>query len=106
MARGLEHAVIPSQNVKDLEDIPADLRRKIDIKSVDSIDQLLPLVLTPEVDDTREKRPDFLRQGAARQTGRETAGQSRRRALILRSACPRRVSPARDARRGVFMWQL
>lgn len=46
VARGLEHAVIPSQNVKDLEDIPADLRRKIDIKSVDSIDQLLPLVLT------------------------------------------------------------
>ena len=55
VARGLEHAVIPSQNVKDLEDIPADLRRKIDIKSVDSIDQLLPLVLTPEADSACER---------------------------------------------------
>ena len=62
VARGLEHAVIPSQNVKDLEDIPADLRRKIDIKSVDSIDQLLPLVLTPEVDDTC-KRPAPAKKG-------------------------------------------
>ncbi|MCH5276263.1 MAG: endopeptidase La [Desulfovibrionaceae bacterium] len=46
VARGLQHAVIPSQNVKDLEEIPADLRRRIDIRSVDSIDELLPLVLT------------------------------------------------------------
>ena len=62
VARGLEHAVIPSQNVKDLEEIPADLRRKIDIKSVDSIDQLLPLVLTPEVDDAC-KRPAPAKKG-------------------------------------------
>ena len=69
--------------------------------------QFVDVYADPGISGTRaEKRPDFLRQGAARQTGRETAGQSRRRALILRSACPRRVSPARDARRGVFMWQL
>ncbi len=45
VARGLTRAVIPSQNLKDLEEIPADLRRKIDIKTVASIDELLPLVL-------------------------------------------------------------
>ncbi|MBR6625321.1 MAG: endopeptidase La, partial [Mailhella sp.] len=31
VAHGLKRAVIPSQNAKDLEDIPADLRRRIDI---------------------------------------------------------------------------
>lgn len=55
VARGLKHAVIPSQNVKDLEEIPADLRRRIDIKSVGSIDELLPLVLTKA--NTACKRP-------------------------------------------------
>jgi len=45
VSRGLKRAVIPSQNEKDLEDIPADLRRRIDIHTVDSIGDLLGLVL-------------------------------------------------------------
>jgi ATP-dependent Lon protease len=45
VARGLKRAVIPAQNAKDLEDIPADLRRHIDITTVNTIGELLPLVL-------------------------------------------------------------
>jgi ATP-dependent Lon protease len=45
VAHGLKRAVIPSQNAKDLEDIPADLRRRIDIHTVDTIGELLSLVL-------------------------------------------------------------
>ncbi len=45
VARGLKHAIIPFQNSKDLEDIPADLRKKIHIHPVKSIDELLPLVM-------------------------------------------------------------
>jgi len=45
VARGLKRAVIPAQNTKDLEDIPADLRRRIDIRTVDNIGDLLDLVL-------------------------------------------------------------
>jgi len=45
VSRGLRHAVIPSQNEKDLEDIPADLRRRIDIHTVETIGELLALVL-------------------------------------------------------------
>ena len=48
VARGLKRAIIPRQNKKDLEDIPAELRKKIEILTVDSIDALLPLVLTEE----------------------------------------------------------
>lgn len=46
VARGLKRAFIPRQNKKDLDDIPAELRRKIDITPVDSIGELLPLALT------------------------------------------------------------
>ncbi len=54
VARGLKRAFIPRQNNKDLDDIPVELRRKIDITPVDSIDALLPLVLTdaPKVQNT------------------------------------------------------
>ena len=45
VARGLKRAVIPAQNVKDLEEIPADLRRRIEIHTVHTIGELLPLVL-------------------------------------------------------------
>jgi len=45
VARGLKHAVIPMQNAKDLEEIPVELRRRIDIRTVETIDELLGLVL-------------------------------------------------------------
>jgi len=45
VSRGLKRAVIPSENAKDLEDIPADLRRHIDIHTVETIGELLSLVL-------------------------------------------------------------
>lgn len=62
VARRLKRAIIPKQNKKDLEDIPAELRRKIEILTVESIDALLPLVLT-EAPDKPEKRAG---RGAAR----------------------------------------
>lgn len=65
VARGLKHAVIPSQNVKDLEEIPADLRRRIDIKSVDSIDELLPLVLTSKADTVCKRRTSASKQASS-----------------------------------------
>ncbi|NHZ46050.1 endopeptidase La [Nitratidesulfovibrio liaohensis] len=43
VARGMQHVIIPRQNVKDLEDIPADLLRRIQVHPVAHIDDLLPL---------------------------------------------------------------
>ena len=45
VARGLKRAVIPAQNAKDLEEIPADLRKRIEIHTVHTIDELLALVM-------------------------------------------------------------
>ena len=51
VARGLKHAIIPAKNAKDLEDIPQELRRKITIHTVDSIDDVLPLALGKQISE-------------------------------------------------------
>ncbi|WP_051261759.1 endopeptidase La [Desulfovibrio inopinatus] len=44
VAAGMDRVLIPMQNKKDIEDIPADLRRKIKIQPVELIDEIWPLV--------------------------------------------------------------
>lgn len=48
VARDLKHVIIPKQNMKDLEDIPADLLKKIHVHPVSHIDEVLPLALVDE----------------------------------------------------------
>jgi ATP-dependent Lon protease len=43
VARGLDHVVIPSQNMKDLEDVPKELLRRIHVHPVQHVDEALPL---------------------------------------------------------------
>jgi ATP-dependent Lon protease len=43
VANRMRLVIIPKQNEKDLVDIPADLRRKISIESVEMIDEIWPL---------------------------------------------------------------
>lgn len=43
VARGLKHVIIPAQNAKDLEDVPEELRKKIEIHTVKHYDEILPL---------------------------------------------------------------
>lgn len=48
VARGLKHVIIPAQNAKDLEDVPEDLRKKIEIHTVKHYDEILPLAFVRE----------------------------------------------------------
>ena len=45
VARGIANVIIPSQNAKDIDEIPLELRRKIAIHTVSNIDEALPLTL-------------------------------------------------------------
>ena len=45
VARDLKHVIIPKQNVKDLEDVPADLLKRIHVHPVGNIDEVLTLAL-------------------------------------------------------------
>lgn len=60
VARGLKHAIIPAKNAKDLEEIPQELRRRITIHTVNSIDEALPLAFerTPASDATPRNRAE------------------------------------------------
>ncbi|PKN09302.1 MAG: endopeptidase La [Deltaproteobacteria bacterium HGW-Deltaproteobacteria-8] len=44
VAQGMKRVLIPSQNKKDLQDIPEDLRARISIKFVERVDEIWPLV--------------------------------------------------------------
>jgi len=44
VAQGMKRVLIPAQNKKDLQDIPEDLRARINIKFVERVDEVWPLV--------------------------------------------------------------
>lgn len=44
VARGLKHVIIPYQNVKDLEDVPANLRNQIEVHPVKQYNEVRDLV--------------------------------------------------------------
>ena len=46
VARGLAHVIIPQQNVKDLEDVPADLLRRITVHPVRVYDEVRELAFS------------------------------------------------------------
>lgn len=45
VTRGLKNVIIPKQNIKDLEDIPAELLEKIEVHPVTHVDEVRKLVL-------------------------------------------------------------
>lgn len=56
VARGLHHVIIPYQNVKDLEDIPKDLVKKIQVHPVRHYDEVRPLVFGENMDAVPAKK--------------------------------------------------
>jgi ATP-dependent Lon protease len=42
VAHGIKEVAIPKQNKKDLEDVPAELRRKLKIRYIEHIDEIWP----------------------------------------------------------------
>lgn len=48
VSKGLKHVIIPFQNIKDIEEIPEDLRSKIEIHPVKHYDEVRPLVFLPQ----------------------------------------------------------
>lgn len=47
VAHRLDEVLIPRQNRKDVQEVPADLRRKIKIRFVDHVDEIWPLAASP-----------------------------------------------------------
>jgi ATP-dependent Lon protease len=43
LAHGMERVIMPLQNKRDLEDIPAELRRKLHVSFVEHVDEIWPL---------------------------------------------------------------
>ena len=79
VARGLKHVIIPHQNVKDLEDVPKELLRRIKVHPVKKYDEVLALAFAD-----------------AAPTGDKAAGRSGEKpAKVAPPAAPRRRRTAR-----------
>ncbi|HDQ40390.1 MAG TPA: endopeptidase La [Desulfonatronum sp.] len=50
VAHGLREVLVPKQNKKDLQEVPADLRRKIKARFVEHVDEIWPLVSSENVE--------------------------------------------------------
>ncbi len=71
VARGLHHVIIPFQNIKDLEEIPKDLRGKIEVHPVRHYDEVRPLVFGDFAEKPEAKQmPPADGQDGAQKTGR------------------------------------
>ncbi|MDL2216779.1 endopeptidase La [Desulfovibrio sp. OttesenSCG-928-M14] len=66
VARGLQDVIIPGQNEKDLEDIPADLLSRINVHTVDNLDEVLALAFASK--KSRKPKPSGAPSGKAEKT--------------------------------------
>jgi len=79
---GLRRVLVPSHNLADLDDIPADLRKQMQFVMLESIDQVLREALAP-------RKPVALNGNGARTT------------VVARAAGSSRARQAPPSRRGV-----
>lgn len=80
VARGLKHVVIPFQNTKDLEEIPADLRKKISVHPVRHYDEIVSFVFSGNGEDFEDSG-----KGAG-EKGKGAGGRSRKNAAEIAAA--------------------
>ncbi len=56
LREGIHTIIIPEQNLKDLEEIPSKIRKKIDFRPVKHMDEVLELAIGPEVFKAKKKK--------------------------------------------------
>jgi ATP-dependent Lon protease len=111
--RGLKHVIIPTQNVKDLEDVPKDLLSRIEVHQVQHYDEVLALVFDAPVREARkpksgpvpasaaakaQARPDM--KAAGSKAGVEPKAKPGRKAAEGKAAVEPQAKPARKATGG------
>jgi ATP-dependent Lon protease len=89
---GIREIILPKDNVRDLEDVPKDLRDDIRFVFAEHVDDVLNAALYPEPLPQRDRlRPELKRAGAAR---RKAVGDRRRGANEPAAAESRRPTRA------------
>lgn len=56
---GIKRVVIPEENIKDLEEIPDNIKEELEIISVEDVHEVLELALTKEEVDIKEREGDI-----------------------------------------------
>jgi ATP-dependent Lon protease len=85
---GLRRVLLPTRNEADLDDIPADLRKEMQLVMVESIDQVLREALTPR----------SAANGAGGSAGARKNGAAKGSTAVARAAGSGRARPAPASR--------
>ena len=65
---GLHHVILPSANRKDLVEVPKKLRRSLEIHFVDTMQQVIELVLMPPANGSVRPESDNEEESPAQET--------------------------------------
>ncbi len=55
---GIRHMVMPAENRRDLSDIPANVKRKVEVKVVEHMDEVLEMALAEPIEGIKDKLPE------------------------------------------------
>ena len=59
---GVSTIILPRRNEKDLSEIPQEVRKKLHVRLVDTMDEVLPIALTNPVRVKRKSRGEVTRR--------------------------------------------
>jgi len=76
VAAGKKRVLIPVQNKKDLQDIPAELRSRIKIQTVERIDEIWPLACGLDLPTAKKKAEDHVKATKAARKAEQEAEES------------------------------
>ena len=87
VARGIKDVIIPRQNEKDLEDIPADLLKQITVHPVDTLTEVISIAF-PKLSGKQTKAPKSTTSGGTSKSSPEAQNsvQASRRKKNLHGA--------------------
>jgi ATP-dependent Lon protease len=71
---GLDTVILPRRNEPDLEDVPEEIRKKMDFKLVDTVSDVFSIALEPPTDGRKGKKASVqsTRKTSTRKQGRAT----------------------------------
>jgi ATP-dependent Lon protease len=86
VSHGMRLVIIPNQNKKDLEEVPADLLGRIEVKTVERIEEIWPLACAPRAGKAKAAKAAPAKKAAAAKQSVATARPAPKKAPAKKPA--------------------
>jgi ATP-dependent Lon protease len=89
---GLTRVLLPTRNVRDLDDIPEDIRNQIEFVPIKSVDALLKVVFSPASSEAKPKRKPKRRKSPKLKSSRKPSRKSKSSSARRKRKTPERAA--------------